>query len=473
MRHKEDTKHYCKGNTATTETDMPHNYELECAVLGALLLESQYVADVRNILKTEAFYDTTNATIYETICRLDDNGTEPDIITVTNAVRETGIKPIDVTRLTSSVGSGVEVMNHAQQLADLEVRRKLLLFAAELSAKAQTTDPDTAQWATSRIDEIAGTIAAINTTRHCSEVITEALHDLECRQRARQCGECVGISTGLSDLDLVTGGWRGGQLVILAGRPAMGKTAISLTFTRAAAQSIPVCYFSLEMPAKQLISRMIVGSSGVDAGAYRSGDIGVDEWRNIETASDEIRNLPLYLFDTASISMAEIRIRCRAMQRKGRCGLIVIDYLQLLTANADRRTVNREREVADMSRAAKLLAKELNVPVILLAQLSRKVEERADKTPLLSDLRESGAIEQDADIVVFVDRPSIYGVKSFDGGRYGIIDSHGAGRLIVAKNREGATGFVLFRHNESLTRITDYNATQAVSSTATGNISPY
>lgn len=458
MKPEYNIKPY-KGNATPPSVELPHNLELECAVLGALLLEPQYVADVRGVLTPTAFYDSTNAAIYRAVCRLDDEGTTPDMITVINTVKGEGIKPGVVTRLTSAIGSGVEVIRHAQQLADLEMRRSMIFFAAELSAKAQTSPAGVIQWATDRLDEIAGTVANLNAARHCREIVDEALRDLERRQQAQQRGECVGISTGLHDLDRTTGGWRGGQLVILAGRPAMGKTAVSLAFARAAAQGVPVCYFSLEMPSTQLVSRMIVGESGVDAQAYRAGNIDADGWRQIEPAAEMIGRLPLYLFDTAPVSMSDIRTRCRAMQRKGRCGMVVVDYLQLLAVAGDRRNANREREVAEMSRAAKLLAKELNVPVILLAQLSRKVEERADKTPMLSDLRESGAIEQDADMVVFVDRPAVYGVASFDSGRYGIVDSRGVGRLIVAKNREGATGFILFRHNDSLTRITDYTAT--------------
>lgn len=455
MKPEYNTKPY-KCNTLSLSGELPHNPELERAVLGALLLEPQYVADVRSILPQSAFYGATAATIYGAICRLDDNGTTPDMVSVTNAVKSEGIKPAEVATLTSEVGSGVGVVNHAQQLAELDVRRSMILFAAELSAKAQSAPDGVVEWAIGQLDRITGTSAVLTSARPCSEVVAEALHDLERRQQAQQRGECVGISTGLYDLDRTTGGWRGGQLVILAGRPAMGKTAVSLAFARAAAaQGVPICYFSLEMPSTQLVSRMIVGESGVDAQAYRAGNI--DRWRQIEPAAERVGRLPIYLFDTASVSMSDIRTRCRAMQRKSRCGMVVIDYLQLLGSTTERRNVNREREVAEMSRAAKLLAKELDVPVVLLAQLSRKVEERADKTPMLSDLRESGAIEQDADMVVFVDRPAAYGIESLDGGRYGIVDSRGVGRLIVAKNREGATGFILFRHNPSLTRIADYD----------------
>lgn len=300
-----------------------------------------------------------------------------------------------------------------------------------------------------------------------ADVIDTSLQELEHRQQAAQQGECVGIPTGLAHLDRITGGWRGGQLVVVAGRPAMGKTAVSLLFARAAAQSgIPVCYYSLEMPDVQLAGRMLVGASRVDAAAFRSGTVSSDDWRLIESGAARLRSLPLYLFDRPSVTMTQIRISSRAMQRKGRCGMVVIDYLQLIASTDDRRSGNREREVAEISRAAKLLAKELNIPVILLAQLSRKVEERADKTPLLSDLRESGAIEQDADMVIFIDRPAVYGIREFDGGKYGTISSQGVGRLTIAKNREGGTGFIPFRHNESLTSIWDFEGVATGEQTA-------
>ncbi len=345
------------------------------------------------------------------------------------------------------------------QLAELYMRRQMILFTLELMARAQSdTDvSDTEDWARQRLDNISDDVHHFDGARNMADVIDTSLQELEHRQQAAQHGECVGIPTGLAHLDRITGGWRGGQLVVVAGRPAMGKTAVSLLFARAAAQSgIPVCYYSLEMPDVQLAGRMLVGASRVEAAVFRSGTVSSDDWRLIESGAARLRSLPLYLFDKPSVTMTQIRIGSRAMQRKGRCGMVVIDYLQLIASTEERRN-NREREVAEISRSAKLLAKELNIPVILLAQLSRKVEERTDKTPLLSDLRESGAIEQDADMVIFIDRPAVYGIREFNGGnKYGTINSHGVGRLTIAKNREGGTGFIPFRHNESLTSIWDF-----------------
>lgn len=239
----------------------------------------------------------------------------------------------------------------------------------------------------------------------------------------------------------------------------MGKTAVALHFAQAAAGAgVPVCIFSLEMPATQLGGRMLVGASGVDARAFRSGAVGTEDWQRIEPGAARLGELPVTIIDTPSISMPAIRAQCRALQRQGRCGMVVIDYLQLTAPDSDKRN-NREREVAEMSRAAKVLAKELDVPVILLSQLSRKVEERADKTPILADLRESGAIEQDADMVIFIDRPAIRKEDTIKTKKYGDIPSEGVGVFSIAKNREGAIGQIYFHHNESLTRITDYDTT--------------
>lgn len=437
---------------------LPEAPELERAVLGALLLESQYVADVRGILTSTAFCNTQNAAIYDAICKLDDRGSTPDLFTVGQEAKKAGIPLSEVAALTQNVGSGVEILNHARILADLDMRRRLILWAEELKAKAQTA-PDALNWAMSGIERIAGDVARIASARSIDDVMRDTLADLERRQQAHQRGECVGISTGLPCMDRITGGWRGGQLVILAARPAMGKTAVALHFAQAAARTdVPVCIFSLEMPATQLGGRMLVGASGVDARAFRSGAVSTEDWQRIEPGAARLSELPVTIIDTPSISMPAIRAQCRALQRQGRCGMVVIDYLQLTAPDSDKRN-NREREVAEMSRAAKVLAKELDVPVILLSQLSRKVEERADKTPILADLRESGAIEQDADMVIFIDRPAIRKEETIDTAKFGLIPSEGVGVFSIAKNREGATGRIYFRHNESLTRITDYDTT--------------
>lgn len=443
---------------------LPESSELESAVLGALILEPVYLFDVREIIKISAFSVLENRKIFGAMCSMSDQNEKIDLYTLAQHCK--GVPGIDrpaayLAGLTSVVGSGANVLDHARQLRDLENRRRLVLLGAELSARAQdgsNTTEEVGGWITQEVEEIADTTARTDDITPLSEVVRVTLDGLERRQQARQSGVCVGVPTGLQRLDALTGGWRGGQLVVLAGRPAMGKSAVMLHFARvAAASGVPVCVFSLEMPAEQLAGRLLVGGVDVSAGSFRTGEINASGWSQLEQAGAELSALPVYLNDRANVSMNMIRSQCRVMQRRGRCGMVVVDYLQLLDTSTGNRNDTREREVAAASRSAKLLAKELGVPVILLSQLSRKVEERTDKTPLLSDLRESGAIEQDADIVAFIDRPAMYGAQTIDTNRYGTIPSEGVGILHIAKNREGATGRIYFRHNESLTRVYDYN----------------
>lgn len=457
MKRNEFTK-TCN-RPAPTE-GLPESPELERAVLGALILEPYQLPDVAEIVEISAFVDAKNGKIYGEMLSMLERGDKIDLYTLSQCQELKGRDMLRyLSELTSVIGSGVNVLDHARQLADTEIRRRLCLFGYELAARA-VSDPDgVVDWAASNITAIADRVSRPDDIAPLSDVVRATLDDLEQRQQARQAGECIGIPTGLRRLDALTGGWRGGQLVVLAGRPGTGKSATMLHFARAAAASgVPLCLFSLEMPSGQLAGRMLVGSSGVDSGAFRTGNVDASGWTKIETAGATLSTMPIFLNDSANITIGAIRSQCKAMHRRGKCGMVIIDYLQLLDTSTRNPNSTREREIAAASRAAKLLAKELDVPVILLSQLSRKVEERADKTPLLSDLRESGAIEQDADMVVFIDRPVMYGAQMITTTRYGLISSEGVGVLHVAKNREGATGRIYFRHNESLTRIADYDS---------------
>lgn len=451
---------------------LPESPELERAVLGALILESEQLPDVAEIIEISAFHNANNGKIYGAMLSMLERGDKIDLYTLSQCPELKGREMVRyLAELTNSIGSGANVLEHARQLANAETRRRLCIFGYELAARA-VSDPDgVVDWATSEITAIADRVVRSDDITPLSDVVRATLDDLERRQQARQAGECIGIPTGLQRLDALTGGWRGGQLIVLAGRPGTGKSATMLHFTRAAAVAgVPVCIFSLEMPASQLAGRMLVGGSGVDSGAFRTGNVDASGWMKIERAGATLLAMPVYLNDRANITLGAIRSQCKAMHRRGRCGMVIIDYLQLLDTTSRNANTTREREIAAASRSAKLLAKELGVPVILLSQLSRKVEERADKTPLLSDLRESGAIEQDADMVLFLDRPAMYGMQTIDTNRYGLISSEGVGVLHIAKNREGATGRIYFRHNESLTRITDYENTAA---DTTGEAEPF
>ena len=460
MKRNEFTKTY---NRPAPVEGLPESPELERAVLGALTLEPEQLPDVAEIIEISTFSDANNGKIYGEMLSMLERGEKIDLYTLSQRPELKGREMVRyLAELTNSIGSAVNVLYHARQLRDTETRRRLCLFGYELAARV-VSDPDgVVDWATTEITAIADRAVRSDDITPLSDVVRVTLDDLERRQQAGQAGECIGIPTGLQRLDALTGGWRGGQLVVLAGRPAMGKSAAMIHFARvAAASGVPVCVYSLEMPAEQLAGRMLVGGSSVDAQAFRVGSVDADGWRELEQAAADLSAMPVYLNDRANITMGAIRSQCKAMHRWGRCGMVIIDYLQLLDTSSRNTNSTREREIAAASRSAKLLAKEIGVPVILLSQLSRKVEERADKTPLLSDLRESGAIEQDADMVLFLDRPAMYGAQTIDTNRYGVIPSEGVGVLHIAKNREGATGRIYFRHNESLTHITDYDDVNA------------
>ena len=404
---------------------LPESPELERAILGALILEPDQLSDVTEIIEISAFSDPNNGKIFSVMLSMLERGAKIDLYTLSQRPELKGGEMLRyLSELTNAVGSGVNLLDHARQLADIEARRRLCLFGYELAARA-VSDPDgVSDWAMTEITAITDRVVRSDDITPLSDVVRATLDDLERRQQARQAGECIGIPTGLQRLDALTGGWRGGQLIVLAGRPAMGKSAIMLHFARAAAASgVPVCMFSLEMPAGQLAGRMLVGSSGINSVSFRTGDVGTDDWRKLEQAGAKLSTMTVYLNDRANININTIRSQCKAMARRGKCGMVIIDYLQLLDTSTRNASTTREREIAAASRSAKLLAKELNIPVILLSQLSRKIEERADKTPLLSDLRESGAIEQDADLVAFIDRPAMYGQTEIDAGRYGIISA--------------------------------------------------
>jgi replicative DNA helicase len=297
------------------------------------------------------------------------------------------------------------------------------------------------------MEALQETIIGQSDIKPLSEIMNLTVEAMYRRKLLAEKGVQSGITTGLADLDRITGGWQQSDLVILAARPAMGKTAVALHFARKAAEAgAAVAMFSLEMSAVSLGNRLALSQTDVDSDRFRLGKLSREEALDIENAASKLYHLPVYVDSNAAVTMGYIHSRCRMLKKKGKCSMIIIDYLQLAGEKGDRNR-NRENEVSQMSREAKLIARELDVPVILLSQLSREVEKRSNKVPMLADLRESGAIEQDADMVIFIHRPEYY-----DKGA-----ETGYGELIVSKYRNGKTGIVRFKYNESLTRIYDYD----------------
>lgn len=436
---------------------LPHSREAEKAVIGALLLESTAIHEVASILTPECFYDAKLAGIYSAITAVSDKGIPVDMISVTKELIGNGsLEKVGgayvISELTSRIASTVNIVEHSLYIHQLYLARQLAVTGQMITGRALDTSndiEDVISDSIKQVEVIAEATCYGAQSVDIGQAARKAITLYSEREKLARIGAKVGIPAGLTKLDKIIGGWKPGQLIITAARPAMGKTAFMLMFARAAAfAGIPVLIFSLEMCVDDLTDRLMLSESGLDPDKYKNGYLSNDEKPVLCSATDNLSLLPITIDDTASLSIQQIKARAKNSQRKGKCGLILIDYLQLVDMRSNNKSYNREQEVSQCSRSAKLMAKELNVPVILLSQLSRKNEERADKTPILSDLRESGAIEQDADIVLFLHRPEYYQETNAEKG---------VGKLIVAKHRSGATGIMRFKYNESLTRIWDYD----------------
>lgn len=434
---------------------LPNNLETEKAVIGALLVESDAISEVISILKPETFYDESLGMIYSVIAGLYSENIKPDMITVTKSLMKSGDLdkvggPFALSMLSGYIASATNIVEHAQYLHQLWLARSLAVVGMEIAAKAVDPTVDIDDTITGAIKSVEGIAENTDYNSRMSDisfVAKQCIDSYQMRKEKAKNGQDIGITTGLSKLDQVTGGWKPGQLIILAARPGMGKTALLLHFAKSAAmKGTPIAIFSLEMGGISLTDRLILSECNIDSDRYKFGQLSGEEESMLCNAVDNISFMPISVEDTPNISIQQIKVRARNLQRKGKCGFILIDYLQLIDMRSSNKSYNREQEVSQCSRAAKVMAKELGVPVVLLSQLSRKSEERSDKMPLLSDLRESGAIEQDADIVMFIHRPEYYNKTA----------EKGLGEIRIAKQRDGATGDIRFWYNHNLTKIADY-----------------
>jgi replicative DNA helicase len=441
----------------------PQNIECEENVIGSILIESHCLHNIIGLLSPDVFYKESNQCIYEAIINLYDNNKAIDLSTVTNQLRKNNKLEIaggayNITMLTSRIASSANVMDYVKVIIEKFIARKLIETSTEIIRNAfdDSTDVftllDHAETEMSKVNEISVRGGSMS---HISHATQKAKDELKLRVKSFKEGLPTGIPTGLSELDKILGGWQKSFLHILASRPGMGKTAMMLKHARSAAiAGFNVCVYSLEMSEISLANRMLLSMCEVDLFNFKRGSMNDHDWFEINNAEIELNKLPIYLDPNPNVTTRYIKSNSRLMKKKGKCDVIFIDYLQLIDSAIDgNKNRNREQEVAQASRQCVIIAKELNVPVILLAQLSRKVEDRKGNRPELSDLRESGAIEQDARVVMFLYRPEYYGVESDSAGN----SSKGIGELIVAKNSEGATDDIAFRYNESLTKISDYN----------------
>lgn len=429
----------------------PANPEAEQSVLGAILVCPEAMDEVADILKASDFYREAHGRIYQVMMYLWNNNEPIDLVTVTMRLREAGWLeavggPVFLAALSEQVGFATNVTYYAGKVKDLSMLRHLLDTAQEIASACFAPVENVNEFisvAEEKIfqirDEQEATVAYA-----LDELVPETVLRLE--QIYQQKKEIIGIPSGFAELDGITAGWQDSDLIILAARPSMGKTALALNFgfNAASVSGIPTVFFSLEQPKDQLVQRLIASVGQVNATKLRSANrlTGVD-WANVQQAAATLMDAGMYIIDKPAMTTLEIRSQARRLQRRHGIRLVIIDYLQLVKLAGIR---NREQEVGGVSRALKALAKELCLPVIALAQLSRRVEERPNKRPQLSDLRESGSIEQDADEVVFIYRDELYKADSPDKG---------FAEVKVAKQRNGPTGMVKLAFLEEYMRFQD------------------
>jgi replicative DNA helicase len=442
----------------------PQAVDLEEAVLGAVMLEKDALTSVIDILKADSFYKDAHARIYNAIQQLFTRSEPVDILTVTQELKKTGELEIVggayyITQLTNRVASAANAEFHARIVAQKFIQRELIRISTKTINDAYEDGSDVFDL----LDDAEKNLFSIvegNIKKNydkMSTLIKQAMEQIEATRNNK--GSFSGVPSGLSALDRITSGWQKSDLVIIAARPAMGKTALVLTMARNASVEFkkPVAIFSLEMSSLQLVTRLISSESELSSEKLKKGELEEFEIHQLTSKTKALAEAPLFIDDTPGLSIFELRAKARRLKEQHNIELLIIDYLQLMTAGSEGRG-NREQEIASISRSLKGLAKELNIPVIALSQLSRAVESRGgDKRPQLSDLRESGAIEQDADMVLFIHRPEYYGLtEDAEGG-----DTRGMAELIVAKHRNGPIDTAKTRYIGQYTKFADLDILDA------------
>ncbi len=423
----------------------PQAVELEETVLGAIMLEKDALIAVIDLLKPESFYNNSHQKIYSAILELSSKEKPIDILTVTEELKkrkelESAGGAVYITQLTSRVASGAHIEYHARIIAQKYIQRELIRISSEIQNRAfdEATDvDDLLDYSETELFNIAeGNIK--KEAVKINNLIKEAIHQIE--ESGKRDDHLSGVPSGFTRIDRITSGWQKSDLIIIAARPSMGKTAFVLSMTRniAVEHNRPVAFFSLEMSSLQLVNRLIVSETKLPSERIRNGKLQDWEWEQLEFKIKNLVDAPIFIDDTPAISIYELRAKCRRLKLQHDVGLIIIDYLQLMTGTAETRG-NREQEVSIISRSLKAISKELDIPIIALSQLNRAVETRGGtKRPQLSDLRESGAIEQDADMVLFIHRPEYYGFLEDEEGNSNI----GIAEIIIAKHRNGRIGDV-------------------------------
>ncbi len=416
----------------------PQNLEAEKCVLGSIFLDNNALLKVVDLLRPEDFYRPAHGAIFQTMLDLF-NGNEPiDLVTVHNALRDKDLLEqvggaAYLAELAHFVPTAANVLYYAHIVREKAILRRLIATATDIAGRCyEATEPveDLLEDAERAIFEIRAQGDA-KSFFSMKDVIKSAVLQIETLHQRKE--EITGVPTGFADFDRMTAGLQPSDLIIVAGRPSMGKTALALNIAQHAAteHKVPVAIFSLEMSKEQLATRMLCAEAKVDAQAVRTGRLSDAEWQRLTFAANKLSQAPIFVDDTPALTVLELRAKARRLMAEHGLGLVIIDYLQLMRSRERRE--RREQEISEISSSLKAMAKELNVPVVALSQLNRRVEERPDKRPQLADLRESGAIEQDADVIVFIYRDEVYKKESPDKGK---------AELIIGKQRNGPTGTV-------------------------------
>lgn len=437
----------------------PQAIDLEEAVLGALMLEENALSRVIDFLKPELFYVKKHEIIFGAIIRLFTTSNPIDILTVTHELKSKGELEdaggaFYITQLTTRVASAANIEFHARIILQKYIQRKLIEISSEISKDAYEDTTDVLDLL-DKAEQKLFSISENNLRRDYSDMtnlVRDAIKDIEAAKN--QDGSFRGVPSGFSELDRVTAGWQKSDLIILASRPGMGKTAFALSMARNIVIDFkkPVAFFSLEMASLQLVTRLISSETLLPANKLKRGDLKDYEWQQLNSRITRLVDAPLYIDDTPALSIFELRAKCRRMKQQYDIQLIIVDYIQLMSTGGDNKG-NREQEISTISRSLKSLAKELNIPIITLSQLNRSVETRGGlKRPILSDLRESGAIEQDADMVLFIYRPEYYKIDKDDKGN----STEGMAEIIIAKHRNGALADIKLRFTPHFALFSDF-----------------
>lgn len=438
----------------------PQAIEVEEAILGALMLEKDALTNVIEILRPESFYKDANKVIFESIVQLFNNSEPVDIKTVVHQLRKNGQLELVggayyISELTTKVNSAANIEYHARIVAEQSIKRELIRISSEIQHDAYEDTIDVFKLL-DRSEQSLFDISESHIRKNydkMSSLLHQAIEEIE--QKKEQKDGLTGVASGFTALDRVTSGWQPSDLVIIAARPGMGKTAFIVSAMRNAAVDFntPVGLFSLEMSSVQLVNRLISAEAELESEKIKRGDLADYEWEQLLHKTSKLSEAPIFIDDTPALSILELRAKSRRLVSQHGVKLIIVDYLQLMTGDASKNAGgNREQEIASISRALKGIAKELNVPVIALSQLSRAVETRGgDKRPQLSDLRESGSIEQDADMVMFLYRPEYYGMTQDENG----MPLNGMGEVIIAKHRNGKLENVQLKFIGKFTKFDD------------------